>query len=74
MNRKGLKSQREVCQIPSKSMFFYWSNPVSYELCLTVSDSPIKGTESDVSGMISATSSMKTVSESKTVIPGKLKH
>lgn len=30
---------------------------------------PIKGTESEVAGMISATSSMKTVRESKTVIP-----
>lgn len=30
---------------------------------------PIKGTESDVAGMISATSNMKTVRESKTVIP-----
>lgn len=37
---------------------------------LTVVNLPIKGTESDVAGMISATSSMKTVSESKTVIPG----
>lgn len=37
---------------------------------LTVSDLPIKGTESDVAGMISATRSMKTVSESKTVMPG----
>lgn len=30
---------------------------------------PIRGTESDVAGMISATSSMKTVRDSKTVIP-----
>ncbi len=31
--------------------------------------SPMRGTESEVAGMISATSSMKTVSESSTVIP-----
>lgn len=30
---------------------------------------PIRGTESEVAGMISATSSMKTVSESSTVMP-----
>lgn len=30
----------------------------------------MRGTESDVAGMISATSSMKTVSESRTVMPG----
>ena len=30
---------------------------------------PIRGTESEVAGMISATSSMKTVSDSRTVIP-----
>ena len=30
---------------------------------------PIKGTESDVAGMISATNSMKTVRDNKTVIP-----
>lgn len=33
-------------------------------------DLPIRGTESDVAGMISATSSMKTVSDSSTVMPG----
>lgn len=32
---------------------------------------PIKGTESEVAGMISATSSMKTVRDNKTVIPEK---
>lgn len=32
-------------------------------------DSPISGTDSEVAGMISATSSMKTVRESRTVIP-----
>lgn len=31
---------------------------------------PMRGTESDVAGMISATRSMKTVSESSTVMPG----
>lgn len=31
--------------------------------------SPMSGTESDVAGMISATSSMKTVRESSTVMP-----
>lgn len=31
---------------------------------------PIKGTESEVAGMISATSNMKTVSDSSTVMPG----
>jgi len=30
---------------------------------------PIKGTESDVAGIISATSNMKTVRDNKTVIP-----
>ena len=30
---------------------------------------PMRGTESDVAGMISATRSMKTVSESSTVMP-----
>lgn len=30
----------------------------------------MRGTESDVAGMISATSSMKTVSDSSTVMPG----
>lgn len=34
-----------------------------------VRGSPIRGTESDVAGMISATSSMKTVRDSSTVIP-----
>lgn len=32
-------------------------------------DPPMSGTESDVAGMISATRSMKTVSESSTVMP-----
>lgn len=32
-------------------------------------DLPIKGTESDVAGIISATRSIKTVSESRTVMP-----
>lgn len=32
---------------------------------------PITGTESDVAGIISATSSIKTVRESRTVMPGK---
>lgn len=32
---------------------------------------PMRGTESDVAGMISATSSMKTVSESRTVMPAR---
>lgn len=32
-------------------------------------DPPMRGTESDVAGMISATRSMKTVSESSTVMP-----
>lgn len=32
-------------------------------------DVPMRGTESDVAGMISATSSMKTVRDSRTVIP-----
>lgn len=36
-------------------------------------DLPIKGTESDVAGIISATSSIKTVRESRTVMPGKEK-
>lgn len=36
---------------------------------LLTSTLPIKGTESDVGGIISATSSMKTVKESRTVIP-----
>lgn len=31
----------------------------------------MRGTESDVAGMISATSNMKTVSDSSTVIPAK---
>ncbi len=35
----------------------------------TVSHIPMRGTESDVAGMISATSNMKTVRDSKTVIP-----
>lgn len=35
----------------------------------TVSYIPIRGTESDVAGMISATSNMKTVRDSRTVIP-----
>lgn len=35
---------------------------------------PIRGTESDVAGMISATSSMKTVRESNTVIPERETH
>lgn len=34
-----------------------------------VCHTPMRGTESDVAGMISATSSMKTVKDSKTVIP-----
>lgn len=34
---------------------------------------PMRGTESEVAGMISATSSMKTVSDSSTVIPGEEK-
>ena len=33
---------------------------------------PMRGTESDVAGMISATSNMKTVRDSKTVIPAKI--
>lgn len=33
-------------------------------------DLPMRGTESDVAGMISATRSMKTVSDSSTVMPG----
>lgn len=31
---------------------------------------PIRGTESEVAGMISATNNMKTVSDSSTVMPG----
>lgn len=31
---------------------------------------PIRGTESEVAGMISATSNMKTVRDSSTVMPG----
>lgn len=34
-------------------------------------DLPIKGTESEVAGIISATSSIKTVRESRTVMPAK---
>lgn len=36
---------------------------------MTILHIPIRGTESDVAGMISATSNMKTVRDSKTVIP-----
>lgn len=35
---------------------------------------PISGTESEVAGMISATSSMNTVRESRTVIPAGSEH
>lgn len=35
---------------------------------------PISGTESEVAGMISATSSMNTVRERRTVIPGGSEH
>lgn len=41
---------------------------------LWVKVSPIRGTESDVAGMISATSSMKTVRDSSTVIPAQTQH
>lgn len=41
-----------------------------YKLVLAhIYDPPMSGTESDVAGMISATRSMKTVSESSTVMP-----
>lgn len=41
---------------------------------LWVKVSPMRGTESDVAGMISATSSMKTVRDSSTVIPAQTQH
>ena len=47
-----------------------WGNIDTHKTVLYV---PMRGTESDVAGMISATSNMKTVSDSRTVIPAERK-
>lgn len=73
------------CQILQRNIsVIYFSYFVFIQTCkaITFSDKtvrtflknnlflPIRGTESEVAGMISATNSMKTVSDSNTVMPG----